>query len=277
VTRTGARIGFWVFQRTHLDVAEENFGALGLEEDYAAGRKGVDSFVGQFAVHVLPHVPASVHKFDNIPLPVRRFQFIGRVAKGGHIFEFALVEAVDLGHFSFGSGDALAGLSVWANRSQRCAICHPEIAGVAFVYLKLDRARPNFIETLNVVENAAVAGLALPRNKCSLAPFEFGAQIVILVLMFSDEVTEFGSRHMHDAIFHREDMVVIRVQANTVQECIELIQILCQSDAPAAWWETSGTKGRSAGKRSLMPWSYRVTVENIGPWPIKDFHQAGIK
>ena len=87
------------------------------------------------------------------------------------------------------------------NRSQRCAIGHPEIARAAFVDLKLDRTRPNFIGPLNVVENAAVARLAVPRSKGPLAPFEFGAQVVILVLLFSDEVTEFSSRDMDGAIF----------------------------------------------------------------------------
>src|SRR5271155_1377775 len=215
-----------LFQRINLDVAEEDFSTFGLEDDFAAGGERVGSFVGQLAVHVLPHVPVAVHKFDHIPLSVRFFQLIGRVAKAGHAFDFALIEAVDPGRFAFGPGDACAGLSVWTNTSQRCAIGHPEIARAAFVDLKLDRARPHLIGTLNVVENAAVARLAVPRSKGSLAPFEFGAQIVILVLLFSDEVTELSSGDMDNAILHSEDMVGIGVQAIAAQDCVELIQIL---------------------------------------------------
>src|ERR1700733_9295281 len=126
-----------------LDVAEVDFGAFGLKKDFAAGGKGVDSFVGQLAVHVLPNVPIAVHKFDDIPLPVWFFQFIDRVTKTSHVFEFAFVNAVYLRRFSVRSRDAYTGLSVWANRSQRGAIGHPEVAGATFVDLKLDGTRPH--------------------------------------------------------------------------------------------------------------------------------------
>ncbi len=81
-----------LFPRINLDVAEEDFGAFGLEEDFAAGGERVGSFVGDLAVHVLPHVPLAVHEFDDIPVPVRFFQFMvgsrklvgsGRERQGG--------------------------------------------------------------------------------------------------------------------------------------------------------------------------------------------------
>ena len=96
----------WLFKRINLDVAEEDFGAFRLEEDFAAGGERVGSFVGQLPVHVLPHVSVAVHKFDDIPLPVRPFQFVGWVTKASHVSDFTLVEAVDPGCFAFRAGDA---------------------------------------------------------------------------------------------------------------------------------------------------------------------------
>ena len=170
-----------------------------------------------------------------------------------------------------GSVTRAPGFPVRTNTSQRCAIGHPEIARAALVDLKLDRARPHLVGTLNVVENAAIARLALPRSKGSLAPFEFGAQIVILVVLFSDDVTEFSSGDMNNAMFHSEDMVGIGVQAIAAQECIELIQILAV-EVKGGWAVGRNVLGLPVGecehtqrrrmKLLIFRWLERTLMEN---------------
>src|ERR1035437_1619768 len=175
-----------LLQWIQFDVPQIDLRAFRLKENPSARRKCACSFVGQFAVYVLPHMPVAVHKFHNVPLAVRLFQFVGGIAKASDVFEFTVVEAVDARPFPRRTN--------YARSVRTCklrTIGHPEIARAALVDLELDRPRPHLVFALNVVENAAVARLSLARRKCTLAPLELGAKIIVLVLLFCDEVPEF--------------------------------------------------------------------------------------
>ncbi len=90
-----------------------------------------------------------------IPFAVRLFELVDGVAKADDVFRWALVEVIDLERAAGRSGDALTVFS-----GEGGAVGHPEIAGAAFGDLELDGAWPDFLFALDVVEDAAVAGLA---------------------------------------------------------------------------------------------------------------------
>ncbi len=118
-------------------------------------------------------------------------------------------------------GDTLAIFS-----GESSAVGHPEIASAAFVDLKFNGTRPYFLIALHVIENAAIAGLPFPWGKCSLTPLEFGLQIVVLKILFRDDVAHLGTGDVNDSVFHTEDMIGIAIQSFTLDKHVEAIEIV---------------------------------------------------
>src|ERR1035437_2648966 len=101
---------------------------------------------------------------------------------------------------------------------------HPEVARAALVDLELDRARPHLVGTPDVVEDAAVARLAVARSKSALAPLELGAQIVVLVLLLGDDVAHLLARDVDQPLLDLKDVAGVGIQPGTRQKRVELVQ-----------------------------------------------------
>src|ERR1019366_2704912 len=181
-------------QRIQIDIPEVDFRAFRLKENLTACGERVGALICQLAVDVLPDMPVAVDQFDDIPLAVQLLHFVGRVAIAGNVLPLSLVEAVDLLGLALRACNAHAIVA-----GQRCSICHPEVARAALVDLKLHRPRPDLVRSLNVVENAAVASLAGARRKRAFSPLELGPQVVVLVLLLSDEIAHLRPRYVDDA------------------------------------------------------------------------------
>src|ERR1700721_2693495 len=160
---------------------------------------------------------------------------IHRIAISHDILPRSFVEAVNLHSFSIRTGNTLTVFS-----SQGCAIGEPEVAGAAFVDLKLDGAGPYFLLALNVVENAAVTRLSFARSKGSFTPLEFGFEVVILIVLFGDDVAHLRAGDVDHAMLYLKYVVGIVVQTLALDQCVEAAQIRTveQNDGRAMRWDT---------------------------------------
>jgi hypothetical protein len=74
------RLSEELLQWIQLDITVKDFRAFRLKENFTAVRKGIGAFIRQLAVDVLLYMAVLVHQFEDIPLTVRLFDFVYRVA-----------------------------------------------------------------------------------------------------------------------------------------------------------------------------------------------------
>src|SRR5258706_5191908 len=105
-----------------------------------------------------------------MPFAVRFLQFTHRIAVSGHVSPWAFADAINFQRRSRRPGHA----HTVAPRD--CSsVRHPEVSCSALDNLKFDRSRPDFLLTLHVIQNPAVARLPIPWSVGAFAPLELAA------------------------------------------------------------------------------------------------------
>ena len=64
------------------------------------------------------------------------------------------------------------------------------------------------------------------RGKGSLAPFEFGFQIVVLEILFGDDIAEFRAGDVNDSMLHLKNVIGIAIQPFALEECVETVEVV---------------------------------------------------
>ena len=108
---------------------------------------------------------------------------------------------------------------------QRAAVGHPEISRPTLDDLEFDGGGPNFLRPLHVVENSAVACLALAGRVGPLAPFELRAQVVVSEFLPGDDVAELLAGDMNDPVFDTKNLLRIIVQSAVLQKDVEILEV----------------------------------------------------
>src|SRR5262249_51810226 len=118
------------------------------------------------------------------------------------------------------------------------------VTGSTFDHLILDGSGPDLVRTYNVEENPAVARLTLTRRMSRLAPLKFGAQVIILVLIFRDEVAVFAARNVQQAVMHLEHLLRIVVRSFAFEKLVETVKVPAveQSDHSAVVFRIGGNR-----------------------------------
>ena len=83
-------------------------------------------------------------------------------------------------------------------------------------------AGPDLLLTLDVVEDAAVAGLSGALAEGAFAPFEVGAQIEAVKALLGEEVAHLVPGDVDEAVLDSEDVLRVSVETATADKGVEL-------------------------------------------------------
>src|SRR5258708_6976694 len=209
-----------LFEWVELHIAEIHLGSLGLKEYLSAHRRGIRPFIDELPIDVLLDFFSVGHQFQHIPLSMRLLHLSHRIAIPAHVLRSPFAKATVLHRIPRRSSDSRAILA-----GQGRSVCHPEIAGAPLHNLKLDRLWPDLLLALHVVEDAAIASLALAASIGSLSPLELRAQVKVLILLLRNDVTHLFARDMDHALLYLKHMIRIGVQPLALQKRVKVLEI----------------------------------------------------